>query len=388
MSKNQLDTVNSPSSKETKGKEKSLFVQVPLEVLEASISTSAMKLYLILMKYARQSNECWPSQLTLGRDMNLKPRRIADLLKELEKASLITIICRAKEGLSNHYRLLKVVHPKGGTGSSSPSPLPNTADPTSKKDLPGKQRMTGEGMQHSADESHAVEIHALNTHTHTQTAPAKDVQIPTEGAFEGPDHVVCGFRNSGKESSDKRTSLKGKEVPGPIHIPLQTTVSEKVIAVLTKFRVSEVRAKQLAATVIRAKLDDEYVRGLAEWIRGQTASRTIYNPAGLLVQMVHQLAPVPLPIGVGVPTLTSLQLETEQKREYFDKHLPRLIAIEERNLADAVSERDKASIKLRLDKYLALQAKGSEKGAYPVSKPNLTAPNAIHGSQAFFMEQS
>jgi hypothetical protein len=54
MSKNQVDKGNSPSSKETKGKEKTLFVQVPLEVLEANISTSAMKLYLVLLKDAIQ----------------------------------------------------------------------------------------------------------------------------------------------------------------------------------------------------------------------------------------------------------------------------------------------------------------------------------------------
>lgn len=161
----------------------------------------------------------------------------------------------------------------------------------------------------------------------------------------------------------------------------------KVIAVLTELGVSEVRAKQLAVTVIKSKLDDEYVRGLAEWIREQTVSRTIYNPAGLLVQMVHQLAPVPLPRGAGVPTLNSLQLEADQRKEYFDKHLPRLIAIEERNLADAVSVRDKTSIRLRLDKYLAFQAKESER-AYPVGKPNLPALSANYSSQAFFMEQS
>src|SRR3954471_14433716 len=117
MSKNQNNEGNSSPSNETKGKDKNLFVQVPLDVLEAGISTSAMKLYLILLKYARQSNECWPSQQTLGWDMNLKSRRIADLLKELEGASLITIISRAKEGLSNLYRLLKVVPPKGGSVS-------------------------------------------------------------------------------------------------------------------------------------------------------------------------------------------------------------------------------------------------------------------------------
>jgi hypothetical protein len=198
---------------------------------------------------------------------------------------------------------------------------------------------------------------------------------------------VCGFRNTGKELSDKSVSLQSRGVPGPIHIPLQTTVSEKVIAVLTGVGVSEVRAKQLAVTVNKAKLDDEYVRGLAEWIREQAAARTIYNPAGLLVQMVHQLAPVPLPKGVRVPTLNSLQLEADQRREYFDKHLLRLIAIEERNLANAASERDKASIRLRLDNYLALQSKELEKGS-PATSSDRSDQKAIDGSQTFFMEQS
>src|SRR3954452_13901868 len=126
MSKIQVKRGKVSSPQGQSGQEKNLFVQVPLEVLEANISTSAMKLYLILLKYTRQSNECWPSQQTLARDMNLKARRIADLLKELENASLITIICRATEGLSNLYPLLRVVQPKGGSGSSSPSPSPKT----------------------------------------------------------------------------------------------------------------------------------------------------------------------------------------------------------------------------------------------------------------------
>ena len=39
-------------------------------------------------------------------------------------------------------------------------------------------------MQDSADESHAVEIHALNTHTHIQPAPAKEMPIPTKRSFD------------------------------------------------------------------------------------------------------------------------------------------------------------------------------------------------------------
>src|SRR6478672_7221296 len=119
MSKFQRDAGSFPASQAQNEQGNNHFVQVPLDILEAGISSSALKLYLILLKYARQSNECWPSQQTLGRDMNLKARRIADLLKELEKESLITIASRAKEGLSNFYRLLKVVPTKGGSSLSS-----------------------------------------------------------------------------------------------------------------------------------------------------------------------------------------------------------------------------------------------------------------------------
>jgi hypothetical protein len=338
-------------------KEKNLFVQVPLEVLEARISSSALKLYLTLLKYARQSNECWPSQQTLGRDMNLKARRIADLLKELEKASLITIICRAKEGLSNLYRLLKVVQPKGGAGSS----LSKTTEGVAKKDIPGKQRKTGEGMQDSADESHTFEIHALNTHTHTQPAPAKETPIPTKVAFDQPGQGVCGFRNSGEESSDKTAGLKSKEESASLHIPPPVSDIGKVIKVLTDYGVSAVKARQLAATVTQAKLGEAYIEDLIEWIGDQASSRPIYNPAGLLVQMVCQLAPVPLSKGMGVPTLNDLQMEFEHKREFLEKHLPRQIAIEKRNLAEVTSEQDILSIQSKLDKLLALQAKEQAK---------------------------
>ncbi len=352
MSKNQLDEGNSPSPKETKGNEKSLFVQVPLEVLEASISSSAMKLYLILLKYARQSNECWPSQQTLGRDMNLKPRRIADLLKELENAFLITIICRAKEGLSNLYRLLKVVPPKGSFGSS----LPKIADGVSKKDIPGKQRKTGEGMQDSADESHAVEKHAIRIHTHKQDTPENEIPNTTRVILDSPVQDVCDFKVSGKEALARSVKPR-KDDAGSLHIPLSASTKERVEAVLREHGVSEVRAKQLATTVIKEGLDEAYVRDLAEWIESQATSRTIYNPAGLLVQMVCQLTPVPRPKGAGVPTLNGLQLDLEQKKKFVEEQLPQIIAIEERNLLEARFERDKERIQARLNMLLAQQGK-------------------------------
>lgn len=337
MPKIQINNGEIPSPQGQNEKKKNLFVQVPLEVLEAGISTSAMKLYLILLKYARQSNECWPSQQTLGCDMTLKPRRIADLLKELESASLISIVCRAKEGLPNLYHLLKVVQAKEGSSSSSSK----TADGTAKKDRPGKQKNAEEGMQNIADESHAVEINALNTHTHTQ------FQAP--GVKENLGFSKVGFNREWIVGNDVCASRNFEE--------REPSAVGRVTTVLSDFGVSEVRARQLATTVIRANLNEDYVKSLIEWIGNQTSSRTIYNPAGLLVQMVHQLSPVPIPKGKGVPTLNGLQLEVEQKRKFIEVQLPQLISIEERNLVEARSERDKQRIQARLDMLLAHQAK-------------------------------
>lgn len=387
MSKNQTNGEKVSSPHRQSGQEKNCFVQVPLEVLEAGISTSAMKLYLILLKYARQSNECWPSQQTLGWDMNLKPRRIADLLKELEAASLVTIISRAKEGLSNLYQLLKVVPPKGGSDTSTPK----TAEGAAKKDLPGKQKTAREGMQNIADESHAVEKHALKTHIHMQSLGAKHVSKRLGvSEFHRRDNSfdVCDLKDMAQQKTSALAVSVEEKTEATIHIPLISSNLERVKSILKDFGISEIRTEQLAPKVIRANLGEEYVRGLVEWIVDQAAFRTIYNPAGLLVQMVHQLAPVPIPRGVGVPTLNSLQSEAKAKSEYFEKHLPRLIAIEERNLANALSQRDRTSIKARLDNYLALQAKEEKERAYPVGKSNLEAPGAMDNPLGLFMNQS
>jgi hypothetical protein len=77
--------------------------------------------------------------------------------------------------------------------------------------------------------------------------------------------------------------------------------------------------------------------------------------------MVCQLAPIPLPKGMGVPTLNDLQMGFEQKKDFLEKHLPRQIAIEERNLAEATSEQDRKFIQNKLDKLLSLQAKEQTK---------------------------
>jgi|GEM_PF-3250630 len=83
------------------------FIQVPEEiVLNKVVSSSALHLYIILLRYARQSGYCWPSQETLAKDIGRSIRQVRTLLNILEQRGLIVIDHRGESGESNHYYVL------------------------------------------------------------------------------------------------------------------------------------------------------------------------------------------------------------------------------------------------------------------------------------------
>ncbi len=147
------------------------------------------------------------------------------------------------------------------------------------------------------------------------------------------------------------------------------TTRERVVMALTAYGVAQFRARQLAPTVIAANLDEKYIHELADWISSQAALRRVYNPAGFLVQMVYQLAPVPVPAPTGSfshpqyagsgsssgSNPSNNVLDLNQNQEVITKHLPRLIEIEQRNLQEGSCERDRTAAWSKLDKLLALQ---------------------------------
>ncbi len=306
---------------------------------------------MLLLKYARQTRECWPSHQTLARYMNLKPRRVASLLKELDVAGLVTVESRASQGQSNLYQLHKVVH-KGANTAAKLTVKSEAAYPPAENCYPGKQKIAGEGKQYIANEVYALELQSSKHNNHNNNMQSIDHEKSQLGFIcqddTGQDQTcvnVVSNENTNEEkgiigatptpTSTTTTFHKQPPISPEENSASGGTIRDRVVTALTAYGVAQFRARQLASAVIAANLDEKYIQELAEWISSQIALRKIYNPAGLLVQMVYQLAPVPVP----VPASTGI-----------------FSYIEHRNLEDASCERDRTASRSKLDKLLALQA--------------------------------
>ena len=76
---------------------------VPNFILESKdISVGAKLIYAMLLKYAREMDECFPGQQRLAKDIGASERSIRTWLKELEKVNLVTIKQRG-QGRPNLY---------------------------------------------------------------------------------------------------------------------------------------------------------------------------------------------------------------------------------------------------------------------------------------------
>jgi hypothetical protein len=76
---------------------------VPNFILESKeISVGAKLIYAMLLKYAREMDECFPGQGRLAKDIGASERSVRTWLKELEKMSLVSIKQRG-QGRPNLY---------------------------------------------------------------------------------------------------------------------------------------------------------------------------------------------------------------------------------------------------------------------------------------------
>src|SRR4030042_1465220 len=76
---------------------------VPNFILESDqISVGAKLTYAMLLKYAREMDECFPGQNRLAEDIGVSDRSVRKWLKELEKANLIEVRQRG-QGKPNLY---------------------------------------------------------------------------------------------------------------------------------------------------------------------------------------------------------------------------------------------------------------------------------------------
>jgi hypothetical protein len=76
---------------------------VPNFILESKeISVGAKLIYAMLLKYAREMDECFPGQDRLAKDMGNGERSVRRWLKELQQVGLVTIKQRG-QGRPNLY---------------------------------------------------------------------------------------------------------------------------------------------------------------------------------------------------------------------------------------------------------------------------------------------
>ncbi len=83
------------------------FTQIPNEILEESqLSIPARYLLCVLLRRCQSDEWCYPSQKSLGRYLNVKPRTIRNYLKELEENGLIYTV-RTGFNRPNTYKVAK-----------------------------------------------------------------------------------------------------------------------------------------------------------------------------------------------------------------------------------------------------------------------------------------
>lgn len=85
------------------------FIIMPADLIrDPAISPTAKTVYGVLMSYANQSEECWPSQALIAAAVGLTERRVRPYISELERAGWLTVKRRARQ--SAVYTLLQAQH--------------------------------------------------------------------------------------------------------------------------------------------------------------------------------------------------------------------------------------------------------------------------------------
>jgi len=209
---------------DTPQKPSGFFVQVPVELLKSEVSSSALRLYLLLLSYGGPKSTAWPGQSRLANDLQLSERRVRNLLTELAAAGLIRIEHVA--GTSNLYHLHRF----------------------ELRSLPGKGAATHEATPEQkcqGDRNYSsTELHVLES------------------------KIVC----------DEKPQSEGNSEQEGVYLSLLTTLEKELL----KTEMSRLVAKELAGILANNGRDLEYIQTLI------TASqdKAIHNPIGFIRFMV------------------------------------------------------------------------------------------------------
>ncbi len=200
------------------------FVQVPVELLKSEVSSSALRLYLLLLSYGGPRATAWPGQSRLANDLQLSERRVRNLLTELEAAGLIRIEHVA--GTSNLYHLHRFeLRSLPGKGTA-------TCEATSEQKCQGERNYS------------STELHVLES------------------------KIVC---------EEKPQSKMNNEQKG-VYLSLVTALEKELL----KTEMNELVARELAVILANNGRDLEYIQTLITASQG----KSIHNPIGFVRFMV------------------------------------------------------------------------------------------------------
>jgi hypothetical protein len=214
------------------------FVQVPVELLKENIcSPVALKLYLVLLSYCGKGDKAWPGQSRLAQDMGLSERRVRDILGELERVKLLSILPRT--GTSNVYHLHCLV---------SQSKANEQAEKfRGERKYPAE---TGEKVRKNP----SAEVHDLESY-----------RVESQQTYQ-----VCEVL----QEVDPLVETKASNNSG-----MQREMQQK----LQQAGVSKTAANSMVLLALHNKRDIIYLERLLEWVKTQP---NISNPAAYLATLI------------------------------------------------------------------------------------------------------
>jgi len=135
--------------------------------LDDELSDGAVRLYLLLLKYAQDKGECWPGVARLARNLNKSERTMARYLSELAGRGLITREQRLNTSAITWIEDVGAVYnpsltKMAETGAKSPVPDKNGRD-QSLPNLAGKEEQEEEPKRNGGGGSTREQAHTLLT---------------------------------------------------------------------------------------------------------------------------------------------------------------------------------------------------------------------------------
>lgn len=150
------------------------FAVIPHWVLTRGLSSAAIHLYVVLVKYADNSTgEAWPSRETLAHDIDKSKDSVDRYIKELVAAGALAVTRRRRAGTKENYSNLYTVITTNPDAVTPPAEVEVDHDPTEDEWVP-------EEWAASVRPRPGVDAAENYTHSTTPTRTSQPSSVPDE----------------------------------------------------------------------------------------------------------------------------------------------------------------------------------------------------------------